>query len=95
MAISKTEELVVAAFQLSKTCPREWEVFLKALDAYVAETVKKLVASEPATLSNYQGQAVQATHIFNLFADARKTVQNAERMRNLKKPAEKSQWPSS
>jgi len=91
---SVTEGLVVTAFQLSSAAPREWEEFIKAFDAYVAEAVKKLVASEPATLSNFQGQAVQAQYIFNLLADARRTVENVERLRKAKPAIEKTPWPS-
>ena len=92
-ATTKTEELVVAAFQLSQACPREWATFMSALDHYVADTIKKLMTAEPPVLPNYQGQAVQAQHIFNVLADCRKTVQNAEAKRNARKP-ETSSWPS-
>jgi hypothetical protein len=89
-----SEDLIATAFELSQRSPKEWGAFVMALEAYVADTVKKLVASEPATLSNFQGQAVQAQHIFNMLYNCRQTMQKAETMRSLKKPAENKSWPS-
>ena len=85
-----TENVILAAFELSKAAPREWEQFLVAFDGYVADTVRRLMSSEPLTLSNYQGQAVQAQHVFHMLRDARKTLQTAER--RTRKPENKS-WP--
>lgn len=90
----KTEELIYAAFQLSTACPKEWEAFIGALDNYVGEAVKKLMSSEPATLSNFQGQAVQAQHIFHMLRDCRSTMQNAEKLRKAKPAVERTKWPS-
>lgn len=92
--MSRTEELVNAAFRLSQASPTLWLEFLEAFDGYVADTTKKLVSAEPVNLANYQGQAVQALHIFNLFADSRKTVQNAEAKRNARRSVESPPWPS-
>jgi hypothetical protein len=82
-APTPSELLQLAAFGLHQAAPREWQLFIDTFDVYVADTTKKLVAAEPQMLVNYQGQAVQAQHIFNLLNGAQKT---AEALRAKQKP---------
>ena len=90
MASAKIERLIYAAASLSNVAPKEWEEFLKALEAYSVETNRRLLSSEPALLANAQGQAVQVDYMLQTLSSARQVTQKADLKR---KPNERKSWP--
>lgn len=95
MARTTIEGLIHTAFTLSQVAPKEWEEFLKALEAYSVETNRRLLSSEPALLHSAQGQAIQIDFMLQTLGKARLSTQKAETRRNARPSNERKSWPSS
>lgn len=70
------KDLVLAAAQLSRAAPEQWDKFVAAFDSYAGQKMGECVAADIGMLAVAQGRAQACAMISSLLKDCRKTAEN-------------------